>query len=182
MCKRKYNKFCFAYLCQPFKLHHRTSNWIRVFGSIERDNKLTYFMFIRFVARNVLHFVKREATLARESLFFTSSLTTYAIYTKKIVVNNYISWLLESYILTCIIYISDLYQMQDLRYPKLDIACLCYIIISIFHLEKSTGVHIFFTFFCRQTWLSSKLVCKYMQIGMNGSCIGRYHLPIACTI
>ena len=103
MCKRKYNKFCFAYLCQPFKLHHRTSNWIRVFGSIERDNKLTYFMFIRFVARNVLHFVKREATLAsRESLFFTSSLTTYAIYTKKIVVNNYISWLLESYILTCI--------------------------------------------------------------------------------
>ena len=91
MCKRKYNKFCFAYLCQPFKLHHRTSNWIRVFGSIERDNKLTYFMFIRFVARNVLHFVKREATLAsRESLFFTSSLTTYAIYTKKIVVNNYI--------------------------------------------------------------------------------------------
>ena len=77
MCKRKYNKFCFAYLCQPFKLHHRTSNWIRVFGSIERDNKLTYFMFIRFVARNVLHFVKREATLARESLFFTSSLTTY---------------------------------------------------------------------------------------------------------
>lgn len=103
MCKRKYNKFCFAYLCQPFKLHHRTSNWIRVFGSIERDNKLTYFMFIRFVARNVLHFVKREATLAsRESLFFTSSLTTYAIYTKKIVVNSYISWLLESYILTCI--------------------------------------------------------------------------------
>ena len=72
--------------------------------------------------------------------------------------------------------------MQDLRYPKLDSACLCYIIISIFHLEKSTGVHIFFTFFCRQTWLSSKLVCKYMQIGMNGSCIGRYHLPIACTI